>query len=389
MIRKRFTFIAAGLASGFALLSSAALADVKAGVDAWAAGEFARAVAEWKGPAAQGDPDALFNLAQAYRLGRGVPEDAQQAESLYARAAAKGHLQAADNYGLLLFQGGKREQALPYIRAAAERGDPRAQYLMGIAHFNGDLMPKDWVRAYALLTLANGAALPQAASAIAQMDQFIPLEQRQQAQTLAAQLRTEADARRASQMAASDLGQRGPAAPDGSDAPKVAEARVMPAMPAARMPQAVPSIAADPSIASAEAAVAEAMRATGGESPAEAGADFARPAPLAAASPPRLAPVPKPAPRSADDGASTNGPAPTASASGPWKVQLGAFGVAGNADRLWSQLAGKPMLAGKAKQTIRSGKFTRLVAAGWASEGAAQSACSALKAIGQGCLVIR
>ena len=86
-------------------------ADVKAGVDAWTAGDFAGAVREWAGPAAQGDPDAQFNMGQAYRLGRGVETDVEQAEALYAKAAAQGHVKAADNYGLLLFQRGAIEHA--------------------------------------------------------------------------------------------------------------------------------------------------------------------------------------------------------------------------------------------------------------------------------------
>ena len=192
-------------ASLLAAAATPALADVKAGVDAWARGDYAAAVAEWREPADRGDPDAQFNMAQAYRLGRGVEADLKQAEALYARAAAQGHIKAADNYGLLLFQSGRRAEALPYLSAAADRGDPRAQYLLGIAHFNGDLVEKDWVRAYALLTLANGAALPQAGPAIQQMDSFIPLGQRQEAQVLAQQLKRESDARRAQQLAAADL----------------------------------------------------------------------------------------------------------------------------------------------------------------------------------------
>ena len=100
-----------------ALLSGPpAWADVKAGVDAWTRSEYATAVREWESPAAAGDPDAMFNLAQAYRLGRGVPADPERAEALYARAAAAGHLQAADTYGLMLFQDGRREAALPYMK---------------------------------------------------------------------------------------------------------------------------------------------------------------------------------------------------------------------------------------------------------------------------------
>jgi cell division protein FtsN len=374
MIRVRL--IAAVFGFGLAC-AGAAQANVKDGVDAWSAGDFPRAVAEWRGPAAKGDPDALFNLAQAYRLGRGVPEDLKQAETLYARAAAKGHIKAADNYGLLLFQDGRREAAMPYVTAAAERGDPRAQYLLGIAYFNGDLVAKDWVRAYALLTLANGAGLPQAGPAIQQMDGFVPLAQRQQAQTLAAQLRANADARRATQLAAADLGD----GPSLGAAPAQITAVTPTVLPTARVPEPLASAKVPPSsVLAAEAAVEEAMRATGTESPASAGADFARPG-VAATPSPSVDVAARPAPKPRQDTPVT--------ASGPWKVQLGAFSVAGNADKLWQQLAGKPALAGKTKQKVAAGRLTRVLASGWPSEGAAQAACNTLKSGGQSCIVTR
>ena len=47
-----------------------ALADVKAGVDAWQQGDYAKAIAQWRPLAEAGDPDAQFNLGQAYKLGR-------------------------------------------------------------------------------------------------------------------------------------------------------------------------------------------------------------------------------------------------------------------------------------------------------------------------------
>ena len=107
------------LLAGAALLAaSPAFADVKAGVDAWSRGDYASAVGEWKGPADKGDADAQFNMGQAYKLGRGVPADLAKAEELFGKAAAQGHLQAADNYGLLLFQRGEHVRALPYIKAA-------------------------------------------------------------------------------------------------------------------------------------------------------------------------------------------------------------------------------------------------------------------------------
>ena len=84
----------AGMLGAMLLALSAApvLADVKTGVDAWSEGDFTRAVAEWEAPAAAGDADALFNLAQAYRLGRGVAADTARARELYEEAARRGHL---------------------------------------------------------------------------------------------------------------------------------------------------------------------------------------------------------------------------------------------------------------------------------------------------------
>ncbi|MGB7373826.1 SPOR domain-containing protein [Pontixanthobacter sp.] len=396
------------VAGGVLAASGPALADVKAGVDAWSAGNYSAAVAEWRGPSNAGDPDAQFNMAQAYRLGRGVEANAKQAEILYAKAAAQGHIKAADNYGLLLFQDGRREEAMPYVTAAADRGDPRAQYLIGIAHFNGDLLQKDWVRAYALLTLANSTGLPQAKPAIAQMDDFIPLAQRQEAQIVAQSLKRQAESNRAQQLAAADLGVTQPSSgaiparvapnpPRPTPAQVAAAASVRPVLPSPvnRIPQPIERTVVAPSIAAARTAVSEAERVTGTETPATAGADFTRPAastpaPVRTAS----APPPGPSPRAAAPSIGGAAPAdqggtPETSASGPWRVQLGAFGVRSNADRLWSRLSGNSALRGTQKLVVPSGRLVRLQAAGFTSRGAAQSACNALKRSGQSCLVTK
>jgi hypothetical protein len=70
-------------------------------------------------------------------------------------------------------------------------------------------------------------------------------------------------------------------------------------------------------------------------------------------------------------------------------LQLGAFSVPGNAERAWSQVAGKAALSGKVKVLQPAGKLTRLFASGWATQGAAEAACASLKAGGQACLVTR
>ncbi len=319
----REAVVAAGVI-GLFLTPAAAMADVKAGVDAWSRGEYTAAVRTWTELAAQGDPDAQFNMGQAYRLGRGVESDLAQAEALYAKAAAQGHVKAADNYGLLLFQKGEREQAMPYLTSAAGRGDPRAQYIMGIAHFNGDLVEKDWTRAYALLTLSKDTGLPQARSALTQMDEYVPIDDRQQAQTLAAVLKAEAEATRVRNLVAVNR-----------------------------------ALGDDRSGVSSTGSELETLQEETGA--ASANPIFSPPVTLT----------------------------PAHVASGPWKVQLGAFGVDGNAERLWARLAIRQELAGKTRLTEKDGPLTVLFAQGFATRAEARTACDALKANGDDCLVTR
>ena len=344
------------------MIAAPAMADVRAGVDAWTAGDYPKAIAEWQGPADRGDADAQFNMGQAYRLGRGVTQNVAKAEELFGKAAAQGHPQAADNYGLMLFQRGERQRALPYIQTAAGRGDPRSQYLLGIAHFNGDMVAKDWVRAYALMSLAQQAGLSQATTALAQMDQHISLEQRQQSVSLASELSAQAEANRARQLATADL-QAG--------APRPASAGTGAGASAPRP--------ASPPLASA------------GNSPATAGADYARPR---ASVLPTPAARPTATPVAARPTAARPVPAPVTAAAapsgnGPWRIQLGAFGVAGNAEALWARVRTRPELAGRARILAPSGKVTRLLAGGFATQGDAQAACSRLSAGGFSCLPTR
>ena len=158
----RFLALAAVVVAAPLAIAAPAQADVKAGVDAWAAGDYETAVGEWREPALAGDADAQFNLGQAYRLGRGVPANLDIALDWFRKASTPReggiiHRKAADEYGLTLFQTGQRAAALPYVEQAAQRGEPRAQYVLGTAYFNGKLVEKDWVRGYALMSRASAA----------------------------------------------------------------------------------------------------------------------------------------------------------------------------------------------------------------------------------------
>lgn len=309
--------IVAGLLALAALAATTpAVADVKAGIDAWNHGDFTRAVAEWRPLAINGNADAQFNLGLAYKFGRGVPIDAGQALAWFKRAADQGHVQAEDNYGIGLFQANRRTEAQPYLERSVKRGEPRAQLLLATMLFNGDNVAIDYPRAYALMTRASQAGLPSAAQSLAQMDGFI----------------TPADRARGKEL----IGQYPAAIPYAST----------PVRPTAA-PAAAPAVKPTPVRPVAVAAAPPAPKPT----PARPVAVAPRPAPPRSASPPR--------------------PAAT---SGPWRVQLGAFRDRGNADALWSKVRAR---VGGQPAFVAGGGITRLQATGFANRAAAQRACSA------------
>ncbi|MGH6616976.1 SPOR domain-containing protein [Sphingomonas sp.] len=313
--------VALGLAGIFIALAVPAAADVKAGVDAWGRGEYKKAVDEWRPAAIAGDADAQFNLGQAYKLGRGVPADIVMAESWYRKAALQGHVQGETNYGLILFQGGKRTEALPWLEKSAMRGEPRAQLVLGTMLYNGDGVPRDWPRAYALMVRSAASGLPQASTVQAQMDQYIPQDQRQKGLVLARQYETE---------------------------------------------YARPQLPPEMSGSGAQTAI------RGTDVPPSSYDDNAAPRPVAEA--PAQPPVrakPRPAP------VATQAPPPRPAATGKWRVQLGAFGDPNNARKLWGQVAGR--FAGRQPYYVKSGALTRLLVGPFASNGEASRACGAVK----------
>jgi len=294
---------AAFLLLGAQAVAGAAPSDVKAGIDRWYRGDYAGAIAQWRPLAEAGNADAQFNLGQAYKLGRGVPANAGLAQSWYQKAARQGHEQAQVNVGLLLYNGGRKQEALPWIRKAVELGDPRAQYILGTELFNGDLVAKDWPRAYALMLRAADGGVPPAADNLKAMERFIPADQRRQGVALAQSLGG-------------------------------AKTNVF-----------------------ASAAVA---------APTKAPAKATGPAPR------RPAPAPV-----------------AAAAGGRWRVQLGAFGTAGGAQRAWAGLKGKVgAFASLQPQYVAAGAVTRLQAGPLASRAAADRVCAAAKSAGAACFPV-
>lgn len=330
-----------GLAAGGLAMAAPSMADVKAGVDAWQQGDYERAVREWRPLADAGDPDAQFNMGQAYKLGRGVTADLAAATEWYRRAAVQGHERAQDSYGLLLFQGGQRDEAMPWLQKSASRGEPRAQYLLGTALFNGEFIGKDWVRAYALMSRAAAAGLPQARTSLTEMDKYVSADDKQKALAMAGSLAVPPQTGRIAMA---------------QTAPAKAGAGPVAAPPSQPAPKAVGKVAAAKSVPVKT------------EKP-ESKADTPKAGSHAAA---------RPAPK----------PTPTPPKSGDWRVQLGAFSDEGRARTEWKTLTGKVGgLSSHQYYLEKAGKVTRLQAGPLASDADAARLCRSVRAAGGDCLI--
>ena len=342
------------------LVAVPAAADVKAGVDAWSRGEYRIAIEQWRPLAIAGDADAQFNLAQAYKLGRGVPLDPALAESWFRKAALQGHVQAQDNDGLALFQSGKKADAVPWLEKSVARGEARTQLVLGTMLFNGDGVARDYPRAYALMTRASASGLQSASQTLAQMDQYISPEDRQRGTALAQRYAGEEKIAQAGLPAPSR-----PLSTTPTATPATAPARdakpVATFAPSPRPQRIAPSPGPE--------------RVPAPTRPAPKPTPTAKPAPVSAAKP-ASAPVVKAAAKPAAK------PAP-ARASGKWRIQLGAFRDRGNAETLWSKVRGK--LSGAQPSYVTAGPVVRLQAGGFASRADASRACAAS---GQPCVIV-
>lgn len=335
------------LAAAFAMVAAPASATVKDGVEKYVAGDYKGAMAEWLPYAAQGDADALFNLGQLYKLGRGVPKNPKTATDYFRRAAQKGHVAAQTNLGILLFEAGEKAEAARWWTQAAGRNDPRAQYMLGIIHFNGDTVAKNWPLAYAYMLRASNAGLPQAQTALNTMNANISIGDRQRGEQIASSLATGAstpqalvDARPAPRRIA-------------NPAPKGGKTAAPATVPGTTNPLAI-----------ATAAAATPPTATPPRSPAVA--------------PPAETPVVPPKASSAAAG--KNG----------WRVQLGAFSQRETANEAWVSLKADQAAALGTVQPIfaAAGDMIRLQLGPFGTRDDAKRLCGKLTAVGRSCFVV-
>jgi uncharacterized protein len=314
-----------------AMIAAAAAAplsaqSVTAGIEAWQKSDYAGAVAIWRPLANRGDAAAQFNLGQAYRLGRGVQQDLVAAQDWFDRAARKGNVDAQAMLGMMLFQSGNQTGGLRWLRMAAEQREPHAMLIYGTALFNGDGVPRDPLLGYLFVTRAAETGLEQARLTLQRLDEIVPPEDREKALQLS--LPTPATTAPPATKPEKQAAQK---------PVKVASAS-MPAAKPAKVAKAEPKPPATPA------------------KPPKAAAAAATPSKAAAP----VKTVSKPP-----------------SASGAWRIQLGAFSKRSSAESLFGKLSAK--LSGRHAFYIPVGTMTRLQVGPFESQVAAQVACSALK----------
>ncbi len=78
----------------------------------------------------------------------------------------------------------------------------------------------------------------------------------------------------------------------------------------------------------------------------------------------------------------------SASAGGPWRIQLGAFSKRASAEALFAKLSGNGQIAGGEPFYVAAGAVTRLQVGPFASRAAATAACAALSRQGQPCFPV-
>ncbi len=148
LVSNRFVALLSVIVFGVLAISTAR-ADFEAGLQAYDAGDYAAAIAEWQPLAEQGNLEAQFGMGIIYENGRGIGRDNIQAAEWYTRAAEGGHPGAQFNLGNMYQQGlgvtKDPSQAVYWWTLAAAQGLADAQLNLGIAYHRGDGVAIDQV----------------------------------------------------------------------------------------------------------------------------------------------------------------------------------------------------------------------------------------------------
>jgi uncharacterized protein len=132
--------------------------------------DFAGALKELRPLAQKGDAKAQSILGLMYATGRGVPQNAVEAEKWIRKAAEQGLPEAQYNLGLIYVKGQgvpqNNAEAMKWFRKSADQGYTRAQHSIGVMYFQGLGVPKNFVQAYMWWYLAGSKGNQDSVNAI-------------------------------------------------------------------------------------------------------------------------------------------------------------------------------------------------------------------------------
>lgn len=162
-------------------IAPAIAASLKAGIDAYDAGDYATAYKEWLPLAQDGDAAAQRNVGNLYRLGQGVKQDLAEAVNWYRRSAGAGFDRAQTNLAVMLMNGEgvekNYEEALKLFEKAGLQGNAVAQYNAGVLYELGLGAQKSTARAVGWYNLAAKAGHPGALDRLSYLVALRPAEE--------------------------------------------------------------------------------------------------------------------------------------------------------------------------------------------------------------------
>ncbi|MBF0157994.1 MAG: sel1 repeat family protein [Magnetococcales bacterium] len=138
----------------------------------------------------EGHVVAQSNLAIRYALGKGVPQDYKEAEKWCRVAAEKGDAKAQYNLGVM-YQNDSgivpqdNTEAEKWYRLAAEQSYAAAQFMLGRFYDEGTVVEQDNIQAHLWYNLASAKGHREAIRARDELSQSMDAEQLAQAHELA------------------------------------------------------------------------------------------------------------------------------------------------------------------------------------------------------------
>ncbi|MDR8525780.1 tetratricopeptide repeat protein [Shewanella fidelis] len=118
---------------------------------------------EYKTLSRYGHSDAMYTLAEMYRLGYGTEIDMRLATKWYRRAAKYDNPFAEYKAAIIYLQPGEEqdiEKAMKYLRNANRSDLPQAAHLLGMLYLEGELIEADIEKAKSYLTKSYEADHP-------------------------------------------------------------------------------------------------------------------------------------------------------------------------------------------------------------------------------------